>query len=52
MQIYLEIAFLLLGILFTLVNLSRLVYNETIPTINMLLWAIGVTGFIALHWVL
>lgn len=52
MQLYLEIAFLFLGVLFTLINLSKLRGIETIPATNMVLWAIGVTGFIVLHWML
>lgn len=46
----LKLFFLFLAILFTLSNIIRAVYKNSIPTGNIILQAIGITGFIWLQF--
>lgn len=52
MSVVLEILFLSVGVLFTMINLGKFYAKDDVPWGNMTLWALGVTGFIVLHWLL
>lgn len=46
-----KIAFLFLAIWWTLVNIGRLIKKNDISGLNILLQAIGITGFIYLQFI-
>lgn len=46
----LKISFLFIAVWFTIVNATRLIYKQSIPLINMLIQAIGITGTIYLYF--
>lgn len=48
----LKIVFLLLAVLFTIVNIGRIYYKQQIPVMNFILQAIGITGFIYMQWLM
>ena len=51
-NLILLITFLFLTILFSLVNITRIIKKDSIPAINMYLWAIGITGLIVMKVVI
>ena len=51
-MIYLKIAFLFFGIMFTLVNITLVKFKSDIPIINFVVQAAGITGFIVLQWII
>lgn len=46
----LKVIFLFLGVWWTLVNTIRVINRASLPSINILLQAIGITGFIVLQF--
>jgi len=51
-MIYAKCVFLLLAILFTIVNIMRAHAKNDLPGINLVLQAIGITGFIICQWII
>ena len=51
-MLVLKIAFLFMAILFTCVNLTKTSLKNDVPVSNLLLQAVGITGFIVMQWVL
>ena len=49
-MIYLKFGFLFIGIMFTIVNIMRMIAKNDLPAANMIFQAIGITGFIVLQW--
>ncbi len=47
-----KIGFLFVGVLFSCVNACRAVNKSDLPAMNMLLQAVGISGFITLQWLL
>ena len=47
-----KIAFLFIAILFTYANVIRAWLQSEVPSVNMLVVAIGWTGFITLQWLI
>jgi hypothetical protein len=45
-----KLIFLFLAIWFTLINTIRVVGGGSVPAINILINAIGITGFVWLQW--
>lgn len=41
-----------IAIFFTLVNVTKIIYRDDIPVLDFALWAIGLTGFIYLQWMI
>jgi len=48
----LKIAFLYLGIMWTVNNSIRMILKNSIPAFNIRAQAIGITGFIVLQWLI
>ena len=51
-MLYLKIGFLFLAIWFSLVNSIRFFKSNSIPGMNIILQAIGITGFIVIQWLI
>jgi len=51
-MLFLKILFLFITVLFTIVNIGRLIKDLNVPIINIFLWAIGITGFITIFYLL
>ena len=52
MLLTLKIIFLLVAVFYTLVNVGRLISGQTIPFLNLLFQAIGITGFVVFQWLI
>ena len=48
----LKIVFLFIAVFFTLVNIYKVIYKESVLAKWMVFQAIGITGFIVLQWLI
>lgn len=46
----LRVCFLFLAVWFTIVNVIRVIGRNNVPAVNILIQAIGITGFVYLQW--
>ena len=46
-----KLGFLFIAVWFTIVNVGRISLQNKLPPINLLLQAIGITGFVWLQWI-
>lgn len=51
-MLILKAIFLFIGIWWSIVNLYRLCYKVELSTVNILLQAIGIAGFIFVQWII
>ena len=51
-MLIIKIICIFLVVLFTLVNSALVLHKNTVPAINFILQAIGITGFIVLQWLI
>ena len=47
-----EVAFLFVAVWMSIVNVGRAQCRDDLPALNLFLMAVGITGFIALHWLI
>jgi hypothetical protein len=47
-----KVLLLFVGVWFTIVNIIRVALNNNIPGINIMIQAIGITGFIYFQWLI
>lgn len=46
----LKITFLFLAVWFSIINVGKIIYKDEVGAFNILIWAIGIVGFIALQF--
>ena len=51
-MIYAKCVFLLAAVFFTIVNIGRTYSKNDLPAVNLILQAIGITGFIMCQWII
>lgn len=51
-MIYVKVAFLFVGVMFTIANVIRASLRNDIPAANVVYQAAGITGFIVLQWLI
>jgi len=48
----LKLVFLFFAVWFTIINIGRVLLKERVPGSNLLIQAIGITGFIVFQWLI
>lgn len=47
-----KVIFLFLGIWWTIVNVGRIICHQNVPSMNVVLQTIGITGFVVIQFLL